>query len=156
MGLQIEVGKDAYAKLDRLIERLSDVNASIPREAHQAVLATAKDGAREAGEKVLTEPTFGPKHTGLREKVKEGLDVQETDDGALVTTSMPKSDEAIIPRGFDRGFDGWRHPLFGDRSRWFRQNGAFSWFMTTMRSQDKNGERRLHEILEEAAKYVAR
>lgn len=155
MGLELRVGSDAYAKLDRIIDRLSEVYASIPRDAHQAIIATAKDGAKEAGEKVLTEPTFGAKHTGLREKIKEGLGVQETEDGARVITSMPKSDEAIIPRGFDRGFGGWRHPLFGDKSRWYGQNGKFSWFMSTMRSQRSNGERRLHSVLEEAAKRVA-
>jgi hypothetical protein len=152
--IEIEVGSDAYTKLDRIIDRLSEVYASIPRDAHQAVLETANKAAQEAGAKVLTEPAFGPDHTGLREKVKEGVGVKETRDGARVTTSMPKSDEAVIPRGLD-GFGGWRHPLFGDKSRWFRQEGGFSWFMDTMSSQHDGLERKLAAILDEAAKRVA-
>lgn len=154
MGLEFVVGSDAYSKLDRIIERLSDVNASIPRDSHEVVLATAKGAAMEAGTKVLSEPAFGDKHTGLREEVKEGLTVEDIPDGARITTSMPQRDEAIIPRGLD-GFGGWRHPLFGDKSRWYRQRGAFSWFMDTMGSQHDGLERKLSDVLQKAARYVA-
>lgn len=154
MGFELSVARDGYEKLDRVIDRLGEVYRSIPRDTHEAILEEAQLLKNKAAVKAANEPTFGPKHTGLRGKVAAGVGVEETDDGARITTSMPKRDEAIIPRGFDRGFGGWRHPLFGDKARWFRQNGKYSWFMSTMRDGDKDLKRKIGEVLKEAAYQV--
>lgn len=94
-------------------------------------------------------------HTGLRERVAQGVHpVVRGRAGVRIVTSMAENDERIIPRGFDRR-EGWRHPFFGDRDRWYR-NPGFSWFMEIFDESCRQdvGEA-ITDVLERAANQVA-
>lgn len=139
--------------LDRASAALTDADERLPADILREVRQVAARLANIARARALAEPTFGPKHTGLRAQVAAGVGVSETELGAKVTTSMPQANEAVIPRGLDQ--NGWRHPVFGNKSRWVVQHGAFSWFMDSMQGGRSDGEQNLERLLEETAERIA-
>jgi hypothetical protein len=143
-------GTEAF---ERVSAALGDADAQAPTKIRKEVVALANRLAYIASRAALSEPTHGTGHTGLRAQVSGGVGVRETDTGATVTTSMPESDEAVIPRGLDA--HGWRHPVFGNRNRWVVQHGAFSWFMDSMQGGRSDGEQNLQRMLDEMAEKIA-
>lgn len=160
-------------RLDILIEALAQASSAIPDDAAKSIEEMVRKRADDAALRVLAEPTHGTKHTGLRAKVSDGVFVAKEDtmsgstitslgsrmDGWTIGTSMPTSSEAIIPRGFDTrasGGRGWKHPLFGDRSHWYRNYGGFSWFLGAMDGMQDDGTARLAELLDKSAEEIAR
>ena len=160
-------------RLDILIEALRHAADTIPDQAAKDVEELVRKRADDAALRVLAEPTHGPKHTGLRARVSDGVFVAKDNtmsgstitslgsrmDGWVIGTSMPTSSEAIIPRGFDTrasGGRGWKHPLFADRSRWYSNYGGFSWFLGAMDGAQDDGAARLAELLDKSAEEIAR
>jgi hypothetical protein len=143
-------GTEAF---DRVSAALSDADDQMPGKIRKELQALARRLAYIASRAALSEPTHGTGHTGLRENVSRGVGVRDKDDGAVVTTSMPVPDEAVIPRGMDA--HGWRHPVFGNTNRWVVQHGAFSWFMDSMQGGRSDGEQNLERMLNEVAERVA-
>lgn len=130
MGLN--VGVDGGDQAARKSAALADLDANLPVEFQRTIREHADALAEQARQKAEEEPAHGTRHTGLRDAVAAGVDVQDTPTGVKVTTSMPEQDEAAIPRGFDDPVKGWRHPVFGRANSWVQQTGAFSWFTDTM------------------------
>lgn len=143
-------GAEAF---ERVSAALSEADDSMPGNIRKEMVLLANRLAAIAKRAALAEPTHGANHTGLRERVSRGVGVRETDDGAVVTTSMPVPDEAVIPRGLDA--HGWRHPVFGNTRRWVTQHGAFSWFMDSMQGGRSDGEQNLERMLNEVAERIA-
>lgn len=143
-------GSEAF---DRASAALGRADAEMPGKVQKELTALAKRLAYIASRAALSEPTHGAGHTGLRENVSRGVGVRETEDGAVVTTSMPVPNEAVIPRGLDA--HGWRHPVFGNRNRWVTQHGAFAWFMDSMQGGRSDGEQNLERLLNETAEAIA-
>lgn len=155
MDIELDVG--GREELSNVYRALGVEDRNLPRTFRKIFLKEAKFRAKEASKKVLAEPALKGKHTGLRERVEKGVDVTDLSEGKVVAVSvitrMPKEDQAIIPRGLD-GFNGWRHPFFGDKKRWYRQHGAFSWFMDSMQPSKESIHTRLAETLEGAAQRI--
>lgn len=140
---------------------LTQANRDIPRDSSRELMAEARllrDKARSA---ILAMPTPAQAgHTGLRKEVAAGVHVQRLPIAGDVSrvrigTDMKERDEKRLPRGLDTTWKGWRHPFFGDRSRWYRQHGEYSWFMDTMEDGEDNLERRLYEVLRENRDDIA-
>jgi hypothetical protein len=162
-------GDRAFAEVAKAFTR---IDRSIPKDTLQAIRDEARLLSKEAAAKVLEEPAFKGKSTGLRKKVAKGVKVQslineaaldfdgpmpEKSQGRVgyrIATSMPEEDEAVIPRGFDF-FRGWRHPLFGNKKKWYHNYGAFSWFRYTMQRSQADLDPKVKKILEDAAQHVA-
>lgn len=149
--LRIDVDGDDVAAA---VRALTEADTSLPGAFQKTIRLKAAESARQASEKALQEPAFGAKHTGLRDEVASGVAVESTPGGAKISTSMPNTDEAIIPRGLDGG-RGWRHPVFGHRSTWVRQHGAFSWFSETIAAGADDIEHGLGDDLDAAAERIA-
>lgn len=66
---------------------------------------------------------------------------------------MDEEDEAYLPRGFDDGQKGWRHPFFGNMDIWYHQDGA-SWFRETIANDRMLMERVLTDELEDIAEQI--
>lgn len=154
----LEVGADDGGRLERAIRALGAASKEAPADIKKVIVELAESLAHEASVSVLAEPTHGLKHTGLRAEVAEGVGTMEIDGGVRITTSMPSEDKAMIPRGFDTAASrrGWRHPLFGDKTQWYRNYGGFSWFLGSMQNGDKDGEERLSAIMSQLADKIAR
>lgn len=142
-------------RIDRAEGALSEADASLAEEIPHVLQELAERLAEKAKARILKEPVHGPRQTGIRGVIAAGVGVRPTEDGAHITTSMPKADEAELPRGFDEPVRGWRHPVFGHRDRWVTQHSDFSWFMSSMQSGDKDGEQKLKDLLERAAESIA-
>lgn len=155
-GLEYKFEDDG--RLEAVIANLQAAKEDLPVEVRKALKELAGTLAHEASLRVLAEPTHGDKHTGLRAKVAAGVGTTEIPDGERITTEMPHEDEAIIPRGFDTAASrrGWRHPLFGNREKWYRNYGGFSWFLGAMQDGNALGEARLKEVMDQIAKEAGR
>lgn len=152
-GSELSIRISGTEQFDRVGAALDATDAEMPTKIRKEVVALASRLAYIASRAALSEPAYGRTHTGLRAEVSTGVGVRETDEGASVTTSMPESSEAVIPRGLDA--HGWRHPVFGNRSKWVVQHGAFSWFMDSMQGGRSDGEQNLQRLLDETAERIA-
>jgi hypothetical protein len=140
---------------ERVIAALTRADATMQGDLRDAIERDAERLAVVAKGRVLGLPTpRNAGHTGLRAKVAAGVHVERQGTGGVrVQTSMPTSSEGIIPRGLDRP-KGWRHPLFGDKSRWF-SNPGYDWFISTFSNAEDLIERDLTAVLERAAERIA-
>jgi hypothetical protein len=159
LGFNVE-GAD---RLQKAIDALDEGRDELVERIGEVLHDLAEDRALSASIRVLGEPVHGEKHTGLREEVASGVGLRDISGGTEVTTSMP-DDKASIPRGFDTAVSfrpqrgTWRHPLFGDRSNWYRSGPSregFSWFIGAFEGADVEGEARLHQMLDDVAKGIA-
>jgi hypothetical protein len=149
---EIFVGTD----FTRAIAALTAVDRTLSGNVNRRMRAEAEKLIDIAQVKVRALPTpRNAGHTGLRNRIAAGTFLAGQGSNLRVTTSMPEEDEAIIPRGMDRGAAGWRHPVFGNMNVWVRQNG-YSWFAETMESGQQPIERALTNELEAAADFIDR
>jgi hypothetical protein len=140
---------------ERIIEALGREDYLLPIALRDSVEKDAEHLAKIARSRVLGLPTpSNAGHTGLRARVAAGVRVERQGTGGVrIQTSMPTRSEGIIPRGLDRA-KGWRHPLFGDKDRWF-SNPGYSWFISTFSDSEEYIESGLHNVLERAADRIA-
>jgi hypothetical protein len=140
---------------DAVSKQLTKENRQLPRDFKNSVNEVAR-GLRDAAKvRALQEPALKGKHTGLRAKVSGGVKIIQIESGVRIITSMPKEDEAIIPRGMDT-VRGWRHPVFGRKNNWVRQtSGTESWFMDTMQKGHEPLRNRLIRDINDAAQRIA-
>lgn len=157
------ISADGADRLQEAIDALGGGRDEMAERIGEVIHDLAESRAQTAAALVLLEPTRGLKHTGLRAEVASGVGVRDISGGSEVTTSMPLSNEAAIPRGFDsavsfRPLPGtWRHPLFGDSTRWYRNdNGRFSWFLGAFDTAQADGEARLKQMMDDVADGIAR
>lgn len=151
----LRIDADGFDQIDAVGVALVDASDTIPDDLRTALRRASERLAVRAAARAKEEPAFGPKHTGLRDAVADGVGVVDTPGGVRITTSMPEEDEAIIPRGLDNRIRGWRHPVFGNRHTWVTQRGAFSWFMDEMQNAPGEITPELKDVLDEAARKVA-
>lgn len=158
----LSISAEGTDRLQKAIDALGEGADELVERIGEVIHNLADDRAKSASIRVLLEPVHGEKHTGLREEVASGVGVRDISGGSRVTTSMPRDDEAAIPRGFDRDVSframrgTWRHPLYGDMGRWYRNdNGAISWFIGAFEGADLDGGERLNQMMDEVADGIA-
>lgn len=141
---------------ERVIAALGRADAEMQGRLRDAIVDDAERLADVARGRVLGLPTpRNAGHTGLRAKVAQGVHVEKQGTGGVrIQTSMPTRSEGRIPRGLDSP-KGWRHPLFGDKSRWFA-NPGYDWFISTFSHGDDVIEKDLKNVLEKVADQVDR
>jgi hypothetical protein len=139
----------------RVIEALGRVDRELPGRLKRSLKDDAEDLADVARGRVLGLPTpRNAGHTGLRAKVAKGVHVEDRGEGGIrVVAEMKQPNESYIPRGLDT-VKGWRHPLFGDKSRWF-SNPGYDWFLSTFEQGEKKFESGLDRVLARAADEIA-
>ncbi len=130
---------DGRGEFSDVARALGQADRSLPLRFRKSIEREAKVLKKEAAAKALTERSAGGKpyagkgiRGGLRRAVAQGIDITKTEDGVIITTSVPGGpSQAPIPRGLDT-VRGWRHPVFGKKNTWVTQQGYFSWFTETM------------------------
>lgn len=139
--------KRVAAALDRVDKGLGDKFRREVREAADRL-------ANRAQAEVMKIPVYGMKHTGLRARVARGVGVKITGSGVDITTSMNERDEVNLPAYLDSQ-SGWRHPVFGNRHVWVRQETGGSWFRATIESGRDDIENDLHDVMDNGAREIA-
>lgn len=132
VSLKVEGEETLRAAANRL--RVAD--EKLPAGLRKLIREAARTITKEQKSRVRSMSVKGSAgSTGLRRTVARGVTFQLRTGGsggkgaiARIRTKMP-SNLAFAPRGFDTSFSGWRAPLFGDRSRWYRHGGSDRWFM---------------------------
>lgn len=146
---------DPGPEFDRVVAALARVEATMPEKFRDEVEKAAVPLAEKARNKVRAIPTHGKKHTGMRERIAQGVGIK-TGGAAFVriTTSMSDPQERTMPRNFDDR-DGWRHPVFGT-DNWVHQSTGGNWFINTMQDGQAPLEKSLTKVLEDAADAIDR
>lgn len=140
--------KRVAAALDAQDKSLGD---KFRREVREAAYRLAERAQAE----VMRIPATTGQHSGLRARVARGVGVKITGSGVDITTSMNERDETNLPAYLDQQ-TGWRHPVFGNRHVWVRQDTGGSWFRATIESGRDDIEDNLSEIMDDAARTVSR
>ncbi|USC17040.1 hypothetical protein [Rhodococcus sp. 11-3] len=159
---EITFSVDGVEEIRRVrLQLTQEANRWIPRAIDHEVMQEARQMRDKARENILAMPTpANAGHTGMRAEIAAGVRVRRMGPGLIrIGTQMSDNDEAMLPRGTDTrasGHKGWEHPFFGDRSRWYRQSGSFSWFLDAMQDGRDDIVRRLNEVLEDAADRIDR
>jgi hypothetical protein len=151
--IELSIHEEDFQDFRNVSAALTAINRQLPRDFKNSVNEVAKGLVAAARVAALNEPG-GKGHTGLRAKVSKGVGMIQIPNGVQITTSMPNSNEAIIPRGMDN-VRGWRHPVFGRRDKWVTQrSGEDSWFMETMAKGHEPLRNRLINDINAAADKV--
>lgn len=140
--------KRVAAALDAEDKSLGDKFRREVREAGDMLAARAQAA-------VMRIPTTGAKHSGLRARVAKGVGTKITASGVDITTSMNDRDETNLPAYLDSQA-GWRHPVYGDRDVWVRQDTGGSWFRATIESGQDDVQDRLSDVMDDAARTISR
>lgn len=77
-----------------------------------------------------------------------------------IQTTVPggkkKPNLAMLPRGLDTSFGGWRSPYFGNRHHWVHHNThGPSWFMGPAQDEQMDLRKKLIKVLNMSAAEVA-
>jgi hypothetical protein len=99
-------------------------------------------------------PARGKKHTGIRGRLAAGVKAEANGQHVRIVATMANPQEAGLPRGFDNGPRGFRHPVYGNRNVWVQQRGG-SWFREPIAHHHDEVERDLTNVLEEMAHRIA-
>lgn len=137
----------------RVVAELLKAEVELPDQIKKDIKEVAERKAEEARNKIRSFPTHGSKHTGLREEVAQGVSVSSDGGGVKITADIADPEKRNIPMAFDRP-QGWKHPLFGNRHHWYRNEGG-SWFKETFAHAEDDFERRLTDTLEKQARNIA-
>jgi hypothetical protein len=113
--------------------------------------------AHEAQAKILVAQVQGgpTRHTGMRRRIAQSVKTKHRGMESQVETRMRNHDERNLPLGMDRA-SGWAHPLFGDRSHWYRERPVKpGWFTNTFDAADERVPDRLFEVLQDSVERLA-
>ena len=103
-------------------------NDAITKTMLRQLQASQRPFAPRVRAAILNTPAHGPKHTGLRVRiarcVQTWVEIHGTmvSAGVEVNASRMPSGQKSLPLYLDGKKAPWRHPLFGDRSRWYGQD----------------------------------
>jgi len=107
--------------------RVSGSHENITRTLQRELHASQRPFAPRVRAAILNTPAYGPKHTGLRVRIAKCVQTWVVIRGDLVSAGvevdasrMPSGQKAL-PLYLDGAKAPWRHPLFGNRDRWYSQ-----------------------------------
>lgn len=149
--ISIATGPEWKRIADELARQDSTLGARFRNELRRA----ADQLAVRAEAAVMRIPTHTGQHSGLRARVAKGVGTKITGAGVQITTSMDDRSEVNLPAYLDNQ-TGWRHPVFGNRHNWVRQETGGSWFRATIERGQPEIEDRLHDVFEDASRSIAR
>jgi hypothetical protein len=100
----------------------------INRQLLRQLQASQRPFAPRVRAAILNTPAYGPKHTGLRTRIAACVQTfveihppNLVSAGIEVNASRMPSGQKALPLYLDGAKAPWRHPLFGNRARWYGQ-----------------------------------
>lgn len=155
VNVKVVPGKE----LKVIADKLREIDKKLPNKFRKDLKAAAKPLMMKAKENAKKIPVKKPDKRRLRRKIATGVAIQVSVGKRArirIVTRMPDTGTAIIPRGLstDKGF---RHPVFGDKTKWVVQRAAGSgnWFMDAMQDGNADAQARIKATLEEAKREIA-
>lgn len=165
MALSVGASMD---DLRKLADKLRAVDKDLPRELRYLLKQAALPIMREQRATLRSlkgSPRTDPDlrdiiASGLRLTVRTGGGRRGTNPAYRIRTTMPKNPDgnqwAILPRGLDTTFNGWRSPYFGNRSQWVHHNvSGPSWFMGPAEKARPDLIARINKLLTMTANEIA-
>lgn len=145
-------------RMRRVANELRAVNAAFPRRFRKQLEQVVKPLVNQARARIRSMPTHGARHSGLRRRIARGTRASVATGGTphvSVVVRMKDPEEKNIPAYIDRR-QGWRHPVFGNRNVWVRQESGISWFKETMQDGKKETRSRLIRVINDAVDSITR
>lgn len=156
-GDEIKAAADALRKVDKSLP--GKMRYLIEKDV-RPIIAEEKAGLRGLN----TSGVSG--HTGLRRKLAVGVGVKVRSGSGRrgrpaairIVTKVPDRSLAMLPRGLDAEFGGWRAPLFGNKEYWYHHEtrSGYSWFMGPPQKHGHELYTKINKILQSSAEEIAR
>lgn len=141
----------------RVADALREIDATLPRKLRKDIRDKVKPLVQQAKAKERAIPIHGAKQTGLRRMVARGVGIRVgvgKNAYVRVTTRVDDPSKISLPRHLDNPSRGWVHPTFGHPPE-VRQHTGDDWFMDTFRHGKDDMVRGIHQVLEDAAQFIA-
>lgn len=140
---------------------LREIDRTLPGKLRKDMKNSIKPLVRRAQAKVRTMQVEGNsrKHTGLRRRVARGVRLRVgvgQNPYFRIMTVMADGKQSAIPRGLDDPVQGWTHPTFGHGPDVLQRPIGGHWFVETFSDGREEIRDGLHQVLEDAAEFVAR
>jgi hypothetical protein len=151
----MRVSADA-ARIKRVAAALRRIDGSLPAELRQQLREAAAPLVSRAKARVRAVPARTQHRSGLRRRIARGIRSEvasSRNPRVAVSVRMQDPAEKNIPGYIDRK-SGWRHPVFGNRHVWVRQETGGSFFAETMREGKPDLDKRVRRVLDEAVKRI--
>lgn len=147
-------GGDEFHKLARRLKKAGEVELS--KKLNKTIKEIAKTVADEQKAAVKALPAKGAKHTGLRSRVagKVRVQVKTTGSDAGVRIQVDKAGTlGNMPAYLNIG--SWRHPYFGNKKVWFKQEVPPGWFDKPAEKSGPAARKELLGVMEDVAEKIA-
>ena len=163
-GLHVEA---TIADIKVVADRLRLVDKELPGKLRYLLHKAARPIMREQRRTIRGLPSDDSDNVELRDIIARGLRLTVRTGGGRRTaayrirTTMPQHPDgkhwAMLPRGLDTAFNGWRSPYFGNRSHWVHhQVTGPSWFMGPAQEAQPELKREVKKLLAMSAAGIAR
>lgn len=164
-GLHVEA---SIQDIKRVTDRLRLIDKNLPGQLRKLLVRAARPIMRKQRRilrRLKGDPGTDP---DLRDIVAEGVKLTVRTGGGRrsaayrIRTTMPsppnKGDHwAMLPRGLDTYFDGWRSPFFGDRNHWVHHKvEGPSWFIEPGQEAQPGLQVEVKAILSMSADEIAK
>lgn len=149
-SVHVTMGSEWRAVRDELQREDRRARERLGAELRNAMAPVVADVRSQA----LALRSNGSKHTGMRTRLAAGVRAEANGNNVRVVAASPGPGMDALPRGFDNGPKGWRHPVFGNRDVWVQQRGG-SWFRDPIAKHHDPIERDLTNVLEGMAHRIA-
>jgi hypothetical protein len=148
--LRSRVDARELAAFSRELTRLGKGEAK--REMGKRIGKAVQPAAAEARRNIRSSAGGGLRATGLRGRIAKTVTVKRRLSGRnpMVLVFLAGSKMPAHQRGLPAAWEGekrWRKPLFGDRERWFGQEGSPT-FYRTMRRHEPRIERDVASVVD--------
>lgn len=139
-----------------VVDDVKQAVLSIPITSHGGGGAQRRRYNVERASTARAKRAAGRRNAGLRRTIASSVAVQQTGKGIKIVARSAKlpPDQRNLPRHLDSP-KGWRHPVFGDTSRWVHQQGK-PYFGATIRKHAPRFRRAVIKAMDETTSQIER
>lgn len=161
VGIEVR-GKEQFRELSRRLRRTAD-GRELGKRLQNQIRAAGRPVLEEIKSSVRSIPTKGVSTKRVRSRTANATTMRTTsrggrdrEAGVQYAVNVDRlGNESAMPGLWDRKDGSWRHPLFGNRAHWYRQE-SHPWFYTTIRRNDARFRRAVNQAIQETALFLER
>lgn len=148
-------------RLKRLANALKaeEEGKTLRRELTKGIRSAAGPARQAARASIRSMKSKGHSGSSLRSAIASGLSISVKSSGKDVGVRIQAKQTKL--RGFSRAPEytdgpGWRHPVFGHRTRWVSQHGKNKWFEDSIKKEKPGIRKEIQKVMDETAEIIAR
>lgn len=132
---------------------------TIRKELTKGIRSAAGPARQAARAEIRSMRSKGHRGPSLRSAIASGISISVKPAGKDVGVRIQAKQTKL--RGFSRAPEytdgpGWRHPVFGHRTRWVSQRGKNNWFEGSIKKEKPEIRKEIERVMDETAERIAR